>query len=617
MKNKIFLLLTIIVIFPGIANAREIRVWTMKELSFTADLAYENPYVEVDIWVDLKGPGFEKRIYGFWDGGQTFKVRVVATGPGEWSWESGSNHMNDSGLNGKGGHFKATSWSEEELLENPNRRGFVRASANGHALEYADGTPFFLSGDTWWAATTWRLPFSGVDPGPDYQPAPGITFEGLIQYLKKRQYNSVNLIACYPNWDVDGYPWRLVDPNGVLIRASWAKWGYLTADGKDLSKEMQDEFGNKPFEMSTEIEYCADYNRIIPAYFQSLDKKMQYMSDQGFTPFFEPMRRDHFHTWEAYFDFRASYTRYVQYIFARYGAYNLIFSGMHLDGGITQSDIDIINETLSHHLDTYGPPPFGQLVTTLIEATTLVKFGHGKDCPWLNMHSAGNNMARDHGITPMLEEMFRLDPPYPFSNLEPHYTGWEGKANHPAGEWPPTNSPRDNYFTRASMYGSVLSGGLAGHVHGHSGYDCTTTGEKGDHHPYVWEALQFESNSYMQHLRVFILSEGARYQDLQLASMDLYPQKAPGSHPQGLDGWSFMMRTPDKELAMLYLEQDAVLSELKNMLPDQKYALRWFHPVLGTWSDKLPLKSDIKGNLSLPNLPDPDSDWAVKLNKVE
>jgi len=38
------------------------------------------------VWVDLKGPGFNKRCYGFWDGGKTFRIRITATAPGTWTW---------------------------------------------------------------------------------------------------------------------------------------------------------------------------------------------------------------------------------------------------------------------------------------------------------------------------------------------------------------------------------------------------------------------------------------------------------------------------------------------------------------------------------------------------
>ncbi|GAI55316.1 unnamed protein product, partial [marine sediment metagenome] len=109
----------------------------------------------VEVWVDLKGPGLDKRVYGFWDGEDVFRVRVLATSPGEWLWTSGSNQADD-GLNGRTGGFRAKEWTESEKQANPNRRGFLRATANGHALEYADGTPCFLLGDTWWATPTFR-----------------------------------------------------------------------------------------------------------------------------------------------------------------------------------------------------------------------------------------------------------------------------------------------------------------------------------------------------------------------------------------------------------------------------------------------------------------------------
>ena len=56
-----------------------VHVWEKQELTFTSTNSYVRPYTEVVVWVDLKGPGFSKRVYGFWDGGRSFKVRLVAT----------------------------------------------------------------------------------------------------------------------------------------------------------------------------------------------------------------------------------------------------------------------------------------------------------------------------------------------------------------------------------------------------------------------------------------------------------------------------------------------------------------------------------------------------------
>ncbi len=110
--------------------------------------------------------------------------------------------------------------------------------------------------------------------------------------------------------------------------------------------------------------------------------------------------------------------------------------------------------------------------------------------------------------------------------------------------------------------GSVLSGGLSGHVHGTAAYDITTTGEPAGMRPHFWDALKYESGLYMQHLNTLILSEGEHYQSLRIASQDIIPQKAQGSPEKGLDGWSYMMRTPEKDFALLYFENQSVLPEV-------------------------------------------------------
>ena len=452
------------------------RTWELIEITLTAENSYTHPYTDVICWVDLQGPDFSGRIYGFWDGGPINKIRIVLPGEGDWSWKSGSNQPSDHGLNGKTGAFSAAGWSEAEKSVNPNRRGFVRASSNGHALQYADGTPFFLTGDTWLAGTTWRLPFRNAEPPEDYEPGPGIGFEDAVLYRKDQGYNSVSMIACFPNWELDTHASTYPDSSGIFIRNAWEKFDYFTDTGDLTSKNMRDEYGNRPFHLSEKHPGIADFDRINPRYFQSLDRKMQYLSEQGFVPLLETVRRDNCPTWKAYFDFNDSFSRYVQYLISRYGAYNMIFSGIHLDWIPEQYSLtaDEFNEALTYHLEKYGPLPFGQMHTTLINNSTYTQFGHSTACPWLTMHSVGNR-PRDHRVSEAIEELFHLDPPYPAINFEPYYTGWDHEINMPGGERPPADSERDNYFSRAQMYGSVLSGALSGHVHGTAAYDITTT----------------------------------------------------------------------------------------------------------------------------------------------
>ena len=96
----------------------KVHTWQKVEITLEASNEYDNPYTEVDVWVQLKGPGFDRKCYGFWDGDNTWRIRVMATGEGTWSWTSGSN-QDDRGLNGKKGNFESIGWTEAEKQENP------------------------------------------------------------------------------------------------------------------------------------------------------------------------------------------------------------------------------------------------------------------------------------------------------------------------------------------------------------------------------------------------------------------------------------------------------------------------------------------------------------------
>jgi hypothetical protein len=615
MRSKLFAAFVALAVLPlsqTVSAARldsgEVHVWETQEITLKSRRDYANPYTDVDCWIELSGPNFNRRVYGFWDGDRTFKVRFVATAPGDWKWKAASNHLDDAGLSG-GGTLKAVAWSNDELKANPNHRGFVRATQNGHALQYADGTPFFLVGDTWLAASTWRLPIKGIRAADDYVPAEGISFEEAVAYRKRQGFNSISFISAFPNWAADEHGATFANKDGVYLRNAWEKFGYWapnatmsTADGATTTaKDMHDEFGNRPFDVFADREGLANFDRVNPAYFRSLDRKLKHLANEGFVPFLETIRRDNAPAWKAYFNFNESYARYVQYLIARYSAYNLIFSGIHLDWIPEQFSLtaDEFNVALTYHLKKYGTLPFGQPYTTLIDSSTYQRFGHGDHAPWLTMHTVGNN-PRNHAIYASIEELFKLQPAYPAANLEPYYTGWNHSINRPGGETPEENSDRDNYFSRAMMYGSVLSGGLAGHVHGTAAYDVTSTGEPAGWRPHIWTALKYDSGSQMQYLKKFVLSEGERYQQLQLASSDVSTRSIASAQDTGLDGWSFLMRAADKDFALAYFENKAHAAQLKGFSSKSRYDWIWFDPRTGNWSKPISIVTDAQGTLDTP-----------------
>lgn len=601
--------------------SKAVHVWEMLELTFEFTKDYDNPYADVQMWVALSGPGFNRRVWGFWDGGRVFRVRVVATASGTWTWRSGSS-VDDPGLSGRTGSFEAAAWTDDHLRANPNRRGFVRATPNGHGLQYADGTPFFLAGDTWWTAATWRFPFSGIEPEGTIEPGEGVTFEQAVQYRRRQGFNSISLISCFPNWRADGHPPTVRDTRpysehgGTPIRHAWQK------NGTETAKDMHDEAGNMPFEFPGRTEnftdVCADYDRIVPAYFQSLDRKMACLSDNGFVPFLETVRRDHGPTWKTYYDWEVSFPRFVNYVAARYGAWNIVFSGVHADW--IHHDFSLQREDWNHilsvWLERYGPLPFGQLTTILTPCATDEDFGHGDTAPWLTMHGVGNAI-RTHDMHQYVTRIFNLDNSLPCINQEPYYPGWYANNGKGSLEETPFGSDLDNYYARAMMYGSVLSGALAGHVYGTGAYGGDSTGEPDGVYPHIWEALKYESGAHMGHFKAFFESETSSYQELIPSSDTLHTDSHEEYPSDGLDGWAYMARTPSNTLLLCYFERFCRSPRLSELPPGRQYSCTWYNPRTGEWLPAGILTVSGQGIIDLPPFPGGadrnEQDWAAKL----
>lgn len=597
------------------------HVWETMEISLNAQKHYANPYTDVDVWLRLKGPNFDRKVYGFWDGGDTFRVRVVGTKPGTWTWTSDSN-QNDSGLNNQSGSFTAVPWTEKEKESNPNRRGTIRPTPNGRALQYADGTPFFLLADTHWAAATWRYPYKGREPAPAFQLGPNMGFEETAQHLKGKGFNSIAFIACFPNWALDDYSSYVKDDAGVEIRRAWQKPG--TA-GKCM--DMHDEMGNRPFflpgKSQGKQDVCADFDRINPAYWQSLDRKMDYFQANGFVPYLETVRRDNVQSWRAYHNFKKSFARFLLYIRARYGTKNFIYTLIHGDS-VAGDWVKDVSEACNHYHAQYGDMPFGQPTTIMASHSSLHYFGHSDKSPWMQLHTSGNRY-RHHGIYEWMEKQFRHPNPIPVFNNEPYYVGHKNPGGAPA-ENPPSDPKRDSYFGRAHLWGNVLSGGLAGHVYGSTAWPGVTTGEP----PYsertravhFWESFSYPAHRQVCHIKKFLLSEGTAYRKLELASDDLHPRRTKGWRSDSLDHGAYMMRTDDKKLALLYFEDLCEKSVVKGMESGETYSAAWFDPRSGEWIDAGVLTAEANGTIRLPDFPEnktqtaKNEDWALKLKKV-
>jgi hypothetical protein len=135
--------------------------------------------------------------------------------------------------------------------------------------------------------------------------------------------------------------------------------------------------------------------------------------------------------------------------------------------------------------------------------------------------------------------------------------------------------------------------------------------------PYFWQALRYRSATYMKSLAAFVMSEGARYRELELASDSLNPRKADGRREAGLDGWSFMMRSAPKDFALLYFENQARRARSAGWKPNSPYRFAWFNTQSGEWQTGATLRADANGEMQLPPFPGgsdiADTDWAAKI----
>ncbi len=202
----------------------------MIEIPFTAKKVNDDPFNKVSLDVVFTNPDNKTlRVPAFWDGGSKWKVRYASPVVGTHHFISECSDREDQGLHNVTGEVCINAYTGENPLY---KHGPVRVAADRRYLQYADGTPFFWLGDTWWMGLCHRLHW------PD-------EVKTLAADRKAKGFNVIQIVAgLYP----DMPPF---DPRGA------------------------NEAGF-PWEEK--------YARIRPEYFDAADQRLEYLVDQGFSP---------------------------------------------------------------------------------------------------------------------------------------------------------------------------------------------------------------------------------------------------------------------------------------------------------------------------------------------
>lgn len=543
------------------------HLWETVEIALAAGKTYANPVQDVEVWVDLEGPGFSGRVYGFWDGGAAYRVRVMANAPGRWRWRSGSR-PEDGGLSGRRGEFEARAWTEAEKRANPNRRGQVRPAPGGRHFEYADGTPFFLLADTLWAANTARCGLGAASDGP------------FFRYLADRQGKGFTAVLLQTIHGYGDYPGAQAHRN---------EGGYALVE--------------------------RDPSRLNPAYFQALDVRRKALSNRGFVVASPVM-------WWGKTDkclFRPEDARtIVKYVAARYGTFNTVWSlsGEYQytfrDCGWTPEDINALGAEFQRHNPWRQPlsihPSGGTNWQAPHNRQSSIAF-HGQG--WLDHHwlQTGQDLTSVFQIVPRLAENRALAPAVPVFCSEASYER--------------ASDADSAYHARWQAWTAFLNG-AAGYGYGAHGVwqfldPQDAAGEPGKmtrHPPVPWrEAIRLPGSSQVGHVRKLLVGLG--WPDLaprrDALTLDGEPNRAPAAKdltpPEaariGAGTWVVYIPRGNGQREIALTEARA-----------GETSVRWFDPRRGVYAG--PAMRWNAGKRVLPPRPEPaGEDWVLVVKDAE
>ena len=127
-----------------------VEIWTRTDIILNSEKTYKNPYTDVDIdAVFTHEDGTQIALYGFWNGGDEWRVRFSPTKTGIWTYVVTCSDEENAGLHNKTGKIRAVANTGATDID---RHGFIKISENGRYFVHDDGTPFYWLGDTNWQA---------------------------------------------------------------------------------------------------------------------------------------------------------------------------------------------------------------------------------------------------------------------------------------------------------------------------------------------------------------------------------------------------------------------------------------------------------------------------------
>jgi hypothetical protein len=251
------------VLSTSLMAAQTVERFGFFETSFEATGRYANPYTDSKASAVIRRPDGTRRTLGlFWDGADTWKLRISPDLVGRWRFKVRST---DEGLNGQTGQFTCAE---------SQRKGSIQPMPGfPHHFAYQDGTPFLF-----WADTAWGL----------YQDEASekLNRKAVFHYIDERADQGVNVM------------------HSMLLQE--AGWGNR---------------GGDPFESMTKETLNPAYWQEIDVRLRYLNDKGII---GGLAVAWGDKRKEEPFAWRLFPGVEAR-KRYARYVASRYGAYDVYF----------------------------------------------------------------------------------------------------------------------------------------------------------------------------------------------------------------------------------------------------------------------------------------------------
>jgi hypothetical protein len=252
-----------------------VRRYDRHEIVLNTTEKYTNPYTQVLLDVDLRGPDGKRYVLpGFWDGGDVWRVRFTPTRIGIWRWRTRSN---DPELHNQQGQFEC-------IPDEGASKGFVRVHPSRtyrRHFAFSDDTPFlpvFASRSA--VAFPARPDSEKISPEEQFK-----AFEAQIKALAAQGFNRL----------VGGY---LFD---TPQRAESGPMPWRNEGGPPIVQ--------------------GDFDQLNPVFFQWLDRRLASCNEKGLIP--DLGLGD---LWELSEVSDVQLRRLWRYMLARYASFNVCWN---------------------------------------------------------------------------------------------------------------------------------------------------------------------------------------------------------------------------------------------------------------------------------------------------